>query len=130
MNLLYIFQCPFGKPNSKVGKTGHPGVRLGGYQNSYSFDGHVAQFDYAFVGTKSAVSKLEIRLKQEYNWDIERDGRGHSEWVSNHTSKQILKKVQETIDSCHYKVRMVPKEFLPITVDKLDDLQIWLTNNP
>ena len=130
MNLLYTFQCPFGKSNSKVGKTGSPDVRLGVYQNSYSDDGHIAQFDYAFVGTKSAVSKLEIRLKQEYDWDIDRDGRGFSEWVRGHTSEQILKKIQETINSCHYKVRMVPKEFLPLTVDKLDDLQTWLTNNP
>lgn len=130
MNIFYIFQDPFGIDSSKAGLTGSPAVRLGVYQNSYSARSHIAQFDYALVGTKSAIAKLESRIKQEFDWDIERDGRGFSEWIDFHTSEQLLEKVEAIIESCHYKVRMVPEEFLPLTVDKLDDLQDWLTNNP
>lgn len=129
MNIFYIFQDPFGIDSSKAGLTSSPAVRLGVYQNSYSARSHIAQFDYAFVGTKGAIAKLESRIKQEFDWDIERDGRGFSEWIDFHTSEQLLEKVEEIIESCHYKVQMVPKEFLPLTVDKLDSLQNWLTNN-
>lgn len=129
MNIFYIFQDPFGIDSSKAGLTGSPAVRLGVYQNSYSARSHTAQFDYAFIGTKGAIAKLESRVKQEFDWDIERDGRGHSEWIDFHTSAQLLEKVEAIIESCRYKVQMVPKEFLPLTVDNLDDLQNWLTNN-
>lgn len=129
MNIFYIFQDPFGIDSSKAGLTSSPAVRLGVYQNSYSARSHIAQFDYAFVGTKGAIAKLESRIKQEFDWDIERDGRGFSEWIDFHNSEQLLEKVEEIIESCHYKVQMVPKEFLPLTVDKLDSLQNWLTNN-
>lgn len=126
MNIFYIFQDPMGIDSCKAGLTSSPAVRLGVYQNSYSARSHIAQFDYAFVGTKNAISKLESRVKQDFDWDIERDGRGFSEWIDFHTNKQVLEKVQEIINSCHYKVQAVPTELLPITVDNLDDIQDWV----
>lgn len=130
MKFLYIFQCPFGKRNSKIGKTSYPGDRLGNYQNSYSAEGHLAQFDYVFYGCARAVDNLEDALKKEFDWDIQQDGRGFSEWVSNHTSLEILKKVEDVIDGYRSKVKLVPKEFLPLTINNLDELKDWLTNNP
>ena len=128
MHIFYIFQDPFGVDSSKAGLTSSPAVRLGVYQNSYSARSHIAQFDFAFVGTKSAITKLENHVKQHFEWDIERDGRGFSEWIDHHTSEQVLHKVKEIVDSCHYKVELLPDEFLPVTVDNLDDIQNWLTS--
>lgn len=126
MHLLYIFQCPFGKPNSKIGKTSHPDVRLGVYQNSYSAEGHLACFDYAFYGKKSAINNLEKAMKTLFDWDIEQDGRGFSEWISNHTSKEVLAKMQEIIEGYRFKVYPVPKKFLPLNINNLEDLENYI----
>ena len=114
MNLLYIFQDPLGSNDSKAGKTSHPDVRLGVYQNSYSARSHLAQFDYAFYGSKKAVDNLEKAIKTEFDWDIEQDGRGFSEWIGHHTSTQVLEKVEEIIEGYRSKVSKVPSKFLPL----------------
>lgn len=129
MHLLYIFQCPFGKHNSKIGKTSHPDVRLGVYQNSYSSEGHLAQFDYAFYGSKKAVDNLEKAIKTEFDWDIEQDGRGFSEWINKHTSTQVLDKVEDIIEGYRSKVSKVPNEFIPLNINNLESFKEWLTNN-
>lgn len=126
MHLLYIFQCPFGKSNSKIGKTSHPDIRLGVYQNSYSEEGHLACFDHVFYGSAKAVSNLEKAIKIEFNWDIEQDGRGFSEWVNKHTSTQVLEKVQDLIEGYRFKVYAVPNNFLPLTIDRLADLENFI----
>ena len=85
--LFYIFKDPMGAKDSKVGITGSPAVRLGVYQNSYSKKSHSACFDVVYIGPARVISNLEKVVKQEFNWDIDRDGRGHSEWISQtHTA--------------------------------------------
>lgn len=126
MNLLYIFQDPLGSNDSKAGKTSHPDVRLGVYQNSYSARSHLAQFDYAFYGSKKSINNLEKAIKAEFDWDIEQDGRGFSEWISYHTSYEVLEKVKQIIDGYRFKVYMVPSEYLPLTVDNLADFRNFL----
>lgn len=115
-----------GANDSKVGITGNPDVRLGVYQNSYSRNSHTACFNIAYVGTATAIGNLERAVKKHFSWDIERDGRGHSEWVSNHSPKDIETKVDQIIDGYKFKVVKVPSQFLPITVDNLDELEQWL----
>lgn len=127
MHILYIFQDPLGADDSKAGKTSHPDVRLGVYQNSYSARSHLAQFDYAFYGSKKAVDNLEKAIKTEFDWDIEQDGRGFSEWISNHTSAQVLEKVEEIIEGYRSKVTKVPNEFLPLNINNLEAFKEWLT---
>lgn len=118
--LFYIFKDPFGSPNSKIGITGNPYVRLGVYQNSYSRNSHVACFDIVYVGPARAINNLEKAVKLELDWDIEMDGRGHSEWVSK-DYKEIEKHIDEIIDGYKFKVVKVPEKFLPLTVDNLKD---------
>jgi hypothetical protein len=119
--LLYIFKDPMGSGDSKVGITGHAAVRFGVYQNSYSRKSHVACFDVVYIGPARAIQNLEKAVKQQFDWDIEMDGRGHSEWVSQ-TYTTIESEIDKTIDGYKFKVVKVPKQFLPLTVDNLKNL--------
>lgn len=116
--LFYIFKDPMGASDSKVGITGNPAVRLGVYQNSYSKKSHTACFDVVYIGPARVVGSLEKAVKQEFNWDIDRDGRGHSEWVSQ-TYSTLETAIDKIIDGYKFKVVKVPKKFLPLTVDNL-----------
>lgn len=115
--IFYVFNDPLGAPDSKIGITGHWAIRQGVYQNSYSRNSHVACFDRVYVGPASAINNLEKIIKQEYNWDIERDGRGASEWIAGQTADMIEQKIDAIIDGHCFKVTKVSAEFLPLTVD-------------
>lgn len=116
--LFYIFKDPMGSGDSKIGITGHPEVRLGVYQNSYSKKSHTACFDVVYIGPARAVANLEKAVKQEFQWDIQLDGRGHSEWVTM-TYRDIEDKVDEIIDGHKFKVIRVSKQYLPLHTDNL-----------
>lgn len=118
--LFYIFKDPMGAPDSKIGITGNPYVRLGVYQNSFSRRSHVACFDVVYIGPARAVNNLEKAVKIELDWDIEMDGRGHSEWVSR-DYRDIERQIDEIIEGYKFKVSKIPKKFLPITVDNLKE---------
>ena len=119
--LFYIFKDPIGSDDSKIGITGNPAVRLGVYQNSYSQKSHVACFDVVYIGPPRAISNLEKAVKREFHWDIEMDGRGHSEWVSMNY-KEIESKIDKLIDDDKFKIRKVSKKYLPLTVNNLNKL--------
>ena len=110
-----------GSVDSKIGITSHPAVRLGVYQNSYSRKSHVACFNVVYIGPARVISNLEKVVKQHFNWEIERDGRGSSEWVSK-TYKTIETEIDEIIKGYRFKIQKIPKVLLPITVDNLDNL--------
>lgn len=113
-----------GSKDSKIGITGKPKVRFGVYQNSYSKKSYTACFDVVYIGPARAIANLEKAVKQEFDWEIELDGRGHSEWISM-PYKKIEKKIDEIIDGYKFKVYKVPKQFLPLTVDNID---VFLNN--
>ena len=117
--LCYVFKDPMGSNDSKVGITGNPEVRLGVYQNSYSKKSHTACFDVVYLGPARAITNLEKAVKQEFDWDIELDGRGHSEWISQ-TYKAIEDTIDEIIKGHNFKIVKVPKKYLPLAVDNLD----------
>jgi hypothetical protein len=117
--LFYIFKDPIGSLDSKVGITGSPEVRLGVYQNSYSKKSHTACFDVVYIGPARAIANLEKAVKQVFDWDIQMDGRGHSEWVSQ-TYTTIESKIDELIDGYKFKIKKVPRKYLPLTVDNLN----------
>jgi hypothetical protein len=123
--LFYIFKDPLGSIESKIGITGHPAVRLGVYQNSYSRKSHVACFDTVYFGPSRAVALLEKAVKQSFDWNIERDGRGASEWISK-TYSSIEEQIDKLIDGYKFKITKVPKKFLPLTVDNLEEFTKWL----
>ena len=62
---------------------------------------------------------LEKAVKQEFDWDIQMDGRGHSEWVSQ-TCDTIETKIDDLIEGYRFKITKLPKRFMPLTVDNLD----------
>jgi hypothetical protein len=120
MKGLYVMLDPFGGPDAKIGKTGHFEVRLGTYQNSYSSRSHIARFDYVWVGEGNAIDRLEAVLKKEFDWEIELDGRGHSEWLQDVDVINIVAKIEQVINNYKYKVRRVSKSYLPLTIHNLD----------
>lgn len=128
LKLLYIFKDPMGSIDSKVGITGHPAVRLGSYQNSYSRKSHIACFDVVYIGPSRAINNLENIVKQKFDWDIERDGRGASEWISK-TFSSIEEEVDNLIQGYKFKIVKVKKRFLPLTVDNLDQLLNDISSN-
>lgn len=124
--LFYIFKDPMGSIDSKVGITGSPAVRLGVYQNSYSKKSHTACFDVVYIGPARVIGNLEKAAKQQFSWDIDRGGRGHSEWVS-HTHTHIETAVDEIISGYQFQVKKIPKRFLPLSMDNLEEfLAQWV----
>lgn len=109
-----------GADESKIGITSHPAVRLGVYQNSYSRKSHVACLDIVYIGPSRAIANLEKAVKQTFDWHIERDGRGASEWIAQpHTA--IEQQIDKLINGYQFKVTKVPKKFLPLSVDNLEE---------
>lgn len=128
---LYGFSCPIGTANdSKLGISGHEAVRLGVYQNSYSRKSHVACFNIAYTGPARVIERLERALKQEYNWQIARDGRGVSEWVSDTSPADLERMIDTLVNGHNFKVTKVPKKYLPITVDNLDEYLKYVEELP
>jgi len=119
--ILYGFNDPMGAPDSKAGITGQAEVRLGVYQNSYSKNSHTACFDKVYIGPARAIQNLEKAIKQVFDWSIERDGRGHSEWISGVTADMLEIEIDKIIDGYKFKVTKVDKQFLPLTVDNLQE---------
>jgi T5orf172 domain len=119
--IFYIFKDPMGANESKIGITGHPEIRLGTYQNSYSKTSHTACFDVAYYGPPTAIQNLEKAVKQVYSWHIERDGRGASEWV-NERYDIIESKIDELINGYRFKIFKIPKNVLPLTVDNFTEV--------
>jgi hypothetical protein len=113
-----------GARDAKIGITGHPAVRLGTYQIAYSRNSHIACFDRVYLGPARAIQNLEKAIKQRYDWNIERDGRGASEWVSNITPAEIEKLVDDLVEGYRFKIKKVPKKYLPLTVDNLEQFLI------
>lgn len=128
MKGFYCFRCPLGANDVKIGITSHFEVRLGSYQNSYSRNSYVARFDLVYLGDDRAIASLEKIVKQRYNWAIERDGRGASEWISNHSVEEIERIVDGLIAGHKFKITKVPKDMLPVTIDNLNDLNGFRAN--
>lgn len=124
--LLYAFRDPMGAEESKLGVTGHAAVRLGVYQNSYSKKSHTACFDVVYYGPPNAIDRLEREAKKAFDWQIERDGRGASEWVSENY-KVIEEKLDKMIEDYKFKIVKLPKRFLPLTVDNLQESEEYIT---
>lgn len=119
--LLYCFGDPLGSPDTKIGMTELPEVRLGVYQNSYSRTKHIACFDIVYIGESEVVSRLENRVKYLFYYDIDRNDRGHSEWIMNKTVVELEQAIDSAIEGNKFKVQKVSPEFLPLTVNNLGD---------
>ena len=121
MKIVYIMKDPFGRPDLKIGKTGDPEARLGNYQNSFSSKSHIAQFNYAWHGDNMAVDNLEKAIKQTHHWDIELDGRGHSEWIYDKSLEEMINSIEEIIKDYKFKVQKVEDMYLPLNRLNLEE---------
>jgi hypothetical protein len=125
MKGLYIFGCPLAKYTGnvacKVGITGSWWARFSGYQNSYSKLSHTACFDMVYVGPARAIALLEKTIKERYNWAIDSDKGGESEWLSGHSVSDIEKIVDDLIDGFKFKITKVDAKWLPLSKDTLEE---------
>ena len=119
--ILYGFNDPLGAPDCKAGITGNAPVRWGVYQNSYSKNSHTACFNIAYFGPARAIENLEKAIKQVFDWSIERDGRGHSEWISGHTTNMLETEIDKIINGYKFKVQKVDISLLPLSLDNYQD---------
>jgi hypothetical protein len=124
---LYIFGCPIGHPDCKIGVTGDLAKRLGVYQNSYS-PRTMAQFNFAYVGTKNDIKALEKVIKDLFYQNIEHDNLGRTEWISDYTPAQMSKEVDAIIKGHNFKVVKISDEYLPINVNNICDLHEYYEN--
>jgi len=83
MKLLYLMRDPFGKGGVKIGITGFKKARarLGVYQNSFPGKSHLATFSKVWHGKNTPISELERVLKNQFDYAIELDGPGCTEWA-------------------------------------------------
>lgn len=111
---------PFGNPDLKIGKTGDPESRLGNYQNAFSSRSHVACFNRVWTGDNMAIDNLEKAIKQIHHWDIELDGRGHSEWIYNKSLEEMEESIEQIIQDYKFKVKRISDDYLPLSRLNLD----------
>jgi hypothetical protein len=113
---LYAFKDPMGSGDVKIGITGNPKSRLGTYQCAFSAKSHRACFDIVWEGPDKQIEDLEKALKFTYNWNIESNKLGESEWVSEIGFDKIVEEIEKTIRGRRFKIKKLPIEF-PITQD-------------
>ncbi len=114
---LYVFKDPFGTGDVKIGISGNPKSRLGTYQCAYSAKSHRACFDMVWEGPGNQIERLERALKDRYNWNIESDKLGESEWVTDIGFEAVVKAVEDTIQGFRFKIAVLPIAF-PVTQDE------------
>ena len=105
MKLLYNMRDPFGKGGVKIGITGSKKakIRLGVYQNSFPGKSHLATFNKLWYGKNTAISELERVLKNQFDYAIELDGRGFTEWVYEDETV-IQSAIEKTIEGYGFHV--------------------------
>jgi hypothetical protein len=74
-----------------------------------------------YLGPKLAISNLEKALKREYDWAIERDGRGHSEWISGLAVSDFESAIDKLILENHFLVQKIDAHWLPLTIENLEE---------
>jgi hypothetical protein len=74
-----------------------------------------------YIGPKLAISNLEKAVKRNYDWAIERDGRGHSEWISGMSVADIESAIDILITENHFIVQKVDNSWLPLTTENLEE---------
>lgn len=121
MKLLYIMRDPFGLGGVKIGITGFKfaKIRLGTYQNSFPGKSHLATFNKIWYGKNTAISELERILKNQFDYAIELDGRGFTEWAYEDEAV-IEEAIKTTIQGYGFHVFPVDTDGETVyTIDKL-----------
>lgn len=118
---FYIIQDPFGRNDFKIGITANPRVRLAAYQNAMSSRSYVARFTKVWEGPALHIDKLEVYLKNTFNWDIEFDKAGHSEWISDSSLEIIEAEVEKTIAGMRYHIKPLEAN-MPVLISDLDTI--------
>jgi len=74
-----------------------------------------------YIGPARAIGRLETTIKERYDWAIESDKGGESEWVSNHTVEDIEQIVDGLIIGFKFKIAKVDQQWLPLSKNNLAD---------
>ena len=129
--LLYLMAPPDGGVDVKVGITtlSKAEVRLGTYQNALG-PRFLCQWQRCWVGPAAEIERLERELKKHYKLSILNEGRGYTEWVSDHRWQDLVPVVQAMIQGHRFKVDAVPEEHLPLSSRNLDQYRKAIGSDP
>jgi hypothetical protein len=125
---LYIRKCP-GVEHPTDFKVGVAALdktrtRLAAYQQAV---GPVwqEQFILFWTGEDVDVKEAETKIKRQFKNRIASSEAGLSEWISNIELKEILNFIDELVNEHFIKLTLVPSEFLPLTMDNVEDFTDW-----
>lgn len=121
LKLLYLMSAAYGPMDTKLGITtlSKAEVRLGSYQNALG-PRQLCQWPRCWVGPAAEIERLERVLKRHFKADILAEGRGYTEWVSEHTWQDIAPIVDEMIQGHRFMVTLVDDSYLPLSSQNLD----------
>lgn len=128
---LYIKTCP-GVEDPKHFKAGifHlPAARsrLATYQNAVG-PVYEEKFIRVWLGDENHIREAEKKIKRNFKDNIASAEAGLSEWICEIPLDTLLGFVEELRTDYFIKFNDVPKEFLPLTMPKCEELGEWYKN--
>jgi hypothetical protein len=73
-----------------------------------------------WAGDTRNINNIEKTLKTQLDMSIEKDGRGHSEWITGSIG-MVLEQINDTIEGYRYNVTPIGEE---ISIDNLNKLDL------
>lgn len=125
VNDPYVDQSAIADFKVGISGIGSARTRFNVYQNALP-PRKREQWLRVWIGS-DAVIERELEPYILNKWDdniISREG-GESEWISGVTFNDLVTDIENTIQGLCLKVKPVPAEFLPLTVDRLPELREW-----
>lgn len=125
---LYLRKCPgVKKPRDfKIGIAALDKVRtrLAAYQQAVG-PVYTEEFTDLWIGEDIDVKEAEKKIKQQFKYKIASAEAGLSEWISDIDKQDILDFIEELKSDYFIKLEEAPKEFVPLTMNNVQDFLEW-----
>jgi hypothetical protein len=125
---LYLRKCP-GVKNPRDFKIGIAALdkvrtRLAAYQQAVG-PVYTEEFTDLWIGEDIDVKEAEKKIKQQFKYKIASAEAGLSEWISDIDKQDILDFIEELKSDYFIKLEEAPKEFVPLTMNNVQDFLEW-----
>lgn len=129
---LYLRRCP-GVIDPKDFKIGIAALdkirtRIAAYQQAVG-PVYTEEFIDLWIGEDIDVKESEKKIKQKFKYKIASAEAGLSEWICNIDRQEILNFVEELKTEYFIKLEEAPDEFVPLTMNNVQDFLEWLEEN-
>jgi hypothetical protein len=129
---LYLRKCPgVKKPRDfKIGIAALDKVRtrLASYQQAVG-PVYIEEFTDLWIGEDIDVKEAEKKIKQQFKHKIASAEAGLSEWISDVDKQDILDFIEELKSDYFIKLEEAPEEFVPLTMNNVQDFLEWFEDN-